>query len=197
MKKNCLYFVIVLFLTIGAKAASLPANGQIITATDTVDVVFSIPIHKKKDIPDYEKLQEKITYLDANKKKVAIRPTEAKEVRFVFRSQKIRMISRVNNLMLGSLMTMESSIFLKLEIDGALKLFSYYDTKHQSTGGGYNAATGMPGPMYTTVLYVKKSVYQKGDGNLMMPDGITFKSDMKKYLEDCPLLVSKLENKEL
>jgi hypothetical protein len=188
-------FTLLLLINLNAFAGKLPVNGQIITATDTVEVVFLIPINTRNDIADYEKLQEKITYMNGADK-VTLKPGQAKEVRFVFRSRSIRMVSRKNTLMLGSLLVMEGDIFLKLEIDGKLKLFTYYNTRSTPVGG-----VGVPGgaPMAGGVIRssVQKSIFQKGEEALMMPDGISFRSDMKKYLSDCPQLVSKFENKEL
>lgn len=177
-----------------AFAEKKPVTGKIISTTDTLDVVFMISINVESGMPDFEKLQEKFTYTDAANKKVVVRPSEAKEIQFVYRTRTFRMISMENTLMLGSIMTMESKIFLKLDIDGKLKLYTYYNTKSSAMGGGYGP-NGMPmATTYSKISY-HKSIYQKEDGALMMPDGITFRSDMKNYLSECPLLVEKIENK--
>ena len=193
-----LWLLIALLWTLSFKTESktLPMKGQIIYANDTVDVTFNIPIKAISEEINFEKLQVKITYFDSTNKKITVNPNQAKEIRFKSGGHTFRMLSRYNSLMLGSIYTMDTSIFLKLEIDGNLKLFTYYHT--QSSGGGMMMGPG-GAPMMMGgggVSHIEANILQKGDGALMRPNKLTFRSDMKNYLSDYPVLVEKIDSKE-
>jgi len=189
-----LSLLIVLMWTIGyeAESKSFLMKGQIIYANDTVDVTFNIPVKKISEEINFEKLQLKVTYFDSNHKKITLKSNQAKEIRFQDGSHMIRMVSRRNSLMLGSIYTMDTTIFLKIEIDGNLKLFTYYG----SSGGMYGSAGGMPIMTGGSITTVQTYILQKGDGPLIKPYKLTFRSDMKKYLSDCPALIEKIDSKE-
>jgi len=176
MKKILLLILSVIVFYQAAQAEKLPLKGQIIYANDTVDVTFIIPFSEISGQINFIKLQQSVTYINSSNKKVKIKPTQAKEIRFKYGSGIQRMISVYNSISLGTLMEMDTCIFLKLNIDGNLKLFTYY------AYGKYGVATS----------YIVK----KTDAPIMAPDWISFRFDMKKYLSDCPVLVAKLEDKE-
>lgn len=98
------------------------------------------------------------------------------------------MVSRENTLGLGK----SSKIFLKLEIDGDLKLFNYYYTQY--TYGSYNTMTGVNfgGPTNKA----EKFLLQKGDEELMRPKILSYRKDLIQYLNDCPELSKKIEDHE-
>lgn len=102
------------------------------------------------------------------------------------------MLSRYNSLGFGNIFSTSTNIFLRLEIDGKLKLFNYYYT--QSSPGMYNSSTGgmTGGYSYT----VEKYVFQKETGELKRFKGLTFRKDMIEYFNDCPELSKKIEDKE-
>jgi hypothetical protein len=121
-------------------------SGTIIFERDTLDVTFNIPVGFLSSEINFEGLQYKVKYYDSNGKKITLRPHEAKEIRFTYNNQTIRMLSRLNNFdnwttwnVLGS----NTHIFLKLEIDGEVKLFKYFYRMNNGGAGMYNAGTGM------------------------------------------------------
>lgn len=175
-----------------AEARKIP--GQIVDKQgNTIDVVFNIPFKLLSSVPNYEKMQYRIAYYDETHTKKILRPDEAEEIVFVHNREEIRMLSRLNSIHAGSLFYSNTHIFLRLVIDGKLKLFNYYYT--QSSPGMYNASTGgmTGGVMYTVDNYV----LQKDNGELMQPRGLGFRKDMVAYLQDCPKVARMVEAKQL
>ena len=164
-------------------------KGQILYLNDTVDVIFNIPVKFLRQEPNYERLQQKVIYYDSNGVKRVLKPDDAKEIRFRFGHDEIRMLSRENTLGIGNIFSSNSNIFLRIEIDGKLKLFYCYLTH----SGMYNPSTGMaPGASYS----VEKFVLQRGERTLKIPADLNFKNDMVRYFYDCPELSQKIERKE-
>lgn len=190
MRKLIFITVIGLIFTLRLEAKKI--EGQIFNKNDTVNVTMNIPIKFFTQEPNYEKLQYKIKYFDSTGVKKVLRPEDAVEIRFTYEYEKIRMLSRQNTLGLGNIFSMSSNIFLRIEIDGDLKLFNYYYT--QSSPEMYNASTGITTGGYS--YSVEKYILQKGDGELKRPKGLAFKKDMIEYFSDCPELVDKIESKD-
>lgn len=185
--------VVLLLIFIFVQADAKKIQGKIILNNDeAINVTFIIPVGFLRSGPNYEKLQTKVRYIDASNKKVMLGPDDAKEISFDFNGQKIRMQAVHDDLQLQSIFSTQNRIFLKLEIDGALKLFTSYFTKRSP--GMYSASTGaMSGGMtYNGERYV----LQKNNGSLFQPRGISFRKDMREYLSDCPELVRKIQNKD-
>ena len=101
------------------------------------------------------------------------------------------MLSRFNSIFLGSIFSSNQYIFLKLEVDGVVKLFNYYF--RQSSGGMYNGATGMTNGVgsYAANDYI----LQKDTGDLISVHGISFRDDMSIFFKQCPALVDKIKDK--
>ena len=187
-----LFSLIIIGLVCSLNAEAKKIEGKIILDHDTIDVIFNIPFKFFAQEPNYEKLQYKVKFYDSTGKRGVIRPDHAKEIRFKLYGKDIRMLSRHQSSGMGNVFSTNYKLFLKLEIDGKLQLFNYYQTN--SSPGMYNAGTGMMsgGHSYTTERYV----LQKENGELKRPRGLTFKKDMVNYFQDCPELAQKIENKE-
>ena len=190
MRKSLIVVGIILMSYFSLQAKKI--DGTIILENDTLIVTLKIPYKFLAQEPNYEKLQYKIKYFDTEGNKVILKPHEAKEIRFNDGFDDIRMLSRPNNLDLGSLFSISSHIFLKLEIDGNLKLFKYHYT--QSSGGMYNGATGTYTAGYS--YNVEKYILQKGDEELKRTRSLVFRKDLMDYFSDCPELAKKIEEKE-
>ena len=190
MKKIVLVLAVILFYSMHVQAVEL-VKGKIITEKDTIYVTFKIPVTTFSSEPNYIKLQEKVKYLDASGKECVLKPNYATEIQFSYAGGTIRMLSRFKSIFLGSIFSSNLYIFLKLDIDGDVKLFNYYFRR--SSGGMYNGATGMytGGGSYTSNDYI----LQKGTGDLVVVHGISFKDDMSTYFSQCPALVEKIKNK--
>ena len=184
--------VLVLGLLLTTSLEAKKIKGVILFAEDTVQVTMKIPVKFLSGEINYQKLQTKVKYFDSLGTKRVLRPDDAREIRFSYDYEDVRMLSRVKNDGMGNIFSADSCIFLKLEVDGPLKLFSYYYS--QSNPGMYNASTGMMTGGYSYT--VEKYILQKGNGDLKRPRGLTFRKDMMEYFADCPVLAGKIEAKE-
>ncbi len=182
--------LVVFSLILSSNLLAEKVKGKIYFENDTIDVTFYIPVDYFSLDINYESLQEKIKYIDSTGKKKVLRPKDAKEIRFKYEFENVRMLSRENSILLGRPLSRGSHIFLKLEIDGRLKLFKYYHT--QGGGGGYNSVTGTlsSGFAYSSDGFI----LQKENSELKKIK--RFKKDMPEYFSDCPKLIEKIENKE-
>jgi hypothetical protein len=186
--RNLRLFSIVLLISF-FKAEAKKIEGQIIYDNDTVNVYFKIPVGLFAGELHYERLQYRVSYFDMMGNRFVLLPDQAKEIRFVYDDKNIRMLSRSITMNSG-IFSSGRKIFLKLEIDGYLKLFTYYYT--QSSPGTYNSSTGTTTGSYSYT--VEKYVLQKGGGELMWPRRHAFKKDMTTYFIECPELTEKIEN---
>lgn len=190
MRKMILLTIVGLIFTLNSEAKRI--KGEIFYENDTISVTLKIPMKLFTNEPNYETLQNKVKYFDSSGIKKILKPDQAKEVRFVYEAENIRMISSINSLKLGNVFSNNSNIFLKLEIDGPIKLFNYYYS--QTSPGMYDGPNGMVSVGFT--FNVEKYVLQKGNGELKRYKGLTFRKDMMEHFKDCPELLKKIENKE-
>ncbi|HSA05027.1 MAG TPA: hypothetical protein P5145_05495 [Tenuifilaceae bacterium] len=190
MTKYFLTFCICFFQLYSIKAEKI--QGQIFLKTDTLNVTLDIPIKFLSQEINYTKLQKKVKYYDSNGNKVTLYPHQAIEIKFKYDYENVRMISVPRNGDLASVFDSEPNIFLKLEIDGKLRMYCYYYYQHSP--GGMNAATGTMsgGASYSTDKYL----LQKENGTIKWPKNLSFRKDMIQYFSDCPELAGKIEKKE-
>jgi len=195
MKRTLLIFVIGLAFTFKLEAKKV--EGLIFFEKDTVKVTFEIPVSFFSEEVDYQKLQYKVKYYGTDGKKIVLKPEQAKEIQFKDGYQEIRMLSRENTLGGGNIFFGSSNIFLKLEMDGSIKMFKYFYTQTSPGmtvgGGGMAGGTIMVGG---GSYNVEKFVLQKGNSELKRPRGLFFRKDMIEYFSDCPELAKKIENKD-
>jgi hypothetical protein len=184
MKFRILFIALFYIGVHGLQASQI--DGVIITKTDTLHVRFVVSLTGV----DFTLLQKGVKYIDNSGKKVKLKPEDAKEIRFEYNGQPVRMLSRFDNLSYNS--DGSTKIFLELLIDGPMKLFSYYVRNTAATGGGM---AGSPGaPMMMSVTY-EKYVLQKGIGDLVRYGKMNFKNDMPVFLRKCPALVKMIQDK--
>lgn len=119
-------------------------------------------------------------------------PGQADEIRFYHNGEQIRMLSRGNVSQGVNPLLKRDSLFLKLEVEGKLKLFKYYHTDHSPIA--YDASSNVISGMYPFV--VERYFLQKGDDQITAPGFIHFRNQMKTYLKDCPGLSQKIESRE-
>lgn len=180
MKKITLLIVLALIFTFNAEAKKI--KGRIILENDTLEVTFKIDVSVLTQAPDFVGMQYKITYYDESGNKKILLPESAKEIQFTHETVNVRMLSRLNTLGLGNKLSPQSHVFLRLRIDGPLKLFDYYfDASTPANGLSYNA---------------DQHILQKEGRPLMRPRAISFKKDLTEYFSDCPEMVQKIENKD-
>lgn len=186
-----LLVIVVLAASVNVYAKKIP--GLIISKGESREVMFDIKVKLFDGEPNFERIQFKVRYYDENGKKQILRPDDADEIIFDFEGMEVRMISCPNTIGGGGMFSSSSRIFLKIEIDGPLKLYRYYYTQ---TNAGFN---GGAGGVYTptTSYQVENLIFQKGIGPLKQPRSLGWKKDMLEYFSDCPELRERIENKDL
>lgn len=154
-------------------------------------VTFLIPFGFLSSEPTYANVQRQIRYL-VGKSKVVLKADDVKEISFSLKGKEIRMRSVYDNLQQGWGNNVGSMIFLKLEIDGPVRLYTYYST---SSSPGMVTSTGMMtgGGTYTS----ERFVVQRDDGELVRPRSLYFRKDMAEFFADCIELVKKIEDRIL
>ncbi len=169
-------------LFVGFKTEAQKVYGEIILEYDVLSVMFDIPKGHDLDELDYTRIQNKVRYVDITGRKKILKPEDAVEFRFEHNGEEVRMVS-VSNVT----SSLSTSVFMKLEIDGTLKLYRYYDATFRTS----NTFVDQPGGIGS------KEFIQKGNGNLISVDALSFKEKISDYLSDCTELVEKLEEKDL
>ncbi|MFA8435365.1 MAG: hypothetical protein ACEPOZ_12675 [Marinifilaceae bacterium] len=192
MKKIYLLFFIGLFCSLSVEAKKVEVEGRIIFANDTISVKMKIPVTLLTLDLKYDELQYKIKYYDAKGKKCVLKPDGAKEVRFKYKHQEVRMLSRKKIAGVGNLFSANKNIFLRLKIDGPLQLFYFYCK--QNYYGAHNNSMNVMFGGFTVDDY--KFLIQKKGGELKCPKLFTFRKEMIEYLQDCPDIVRRIKNKE-
>jgi hypothetical protein len=185
-------FLIVIVLMIANETEAKKIEGKVLFKNDTLDVIFKIPINIFSKEINFEKLQYKIKYIDSAKNTVVIKSNQAEEIRFLYQDEEVRMLSRYTNDRLENVFSNNYKIFLKLEIDGKIKLFKYYQT--ESSPVMYNSSSDL---ITEGISYqVDKCFLQKDSQELIRIKGLTFRKDMMEYFSDCHDVFQKIENKE-
>lgn len=183
------FFLTFLFICISVIAEGKRIEGKILTEKGVRDVTFRIPLHFFSKDPDYVQLQKKVSYFDSDGRREVLWPSMASEIHFVHRGEPIRMMSRVNTLELLLIFEHERNIFLRLEEDGSMKLFRYYYRENVKRAGSTSFTD-------EDEFVHDRYILQKGDGILKAPSVLNFRKDMTAYFEDCPELLSMIEDKE-
>jgi hypothetical protein len=183
--KHILLMVVGLFTMINLQAEKI--DGIVIFKNDSIaHVTFIIPKILLLDEINYQSIQEGVTYLDPDNKKIKLKPEQVKEIKFKYLGEEIRMISCDHN----PYRTSKKGILLKLIMNGRLKLFTFFTSR-----GPVGMYVG-PGSKWVGVTGdIELIVLQKGEEELFKPRFVSsnFKEDMKVYLSDCPSLIEKIE----
>ncbi len=182
--------LIATFVAVSLPSLAKKVSGGFIKDGKTTETTFFIQVGLLMGEPNFERIQYKVKYLDENGKKKTLRPHDADEFWFDLDGMDVRMVSVENTLGLGNIFTSSPKIFLKIEIDGPLRLFRYYYKQTNTSMGA--------GGMGTTYTYtVDNLVFQKRGGPLMKPRSLMWKKDMLEYFGDCPALSERIESKDL
>jgi hypothetical protein len=195
LKKVCLLLAAMVLINNSSVAKKI--KGKIVLADKTIDVTLEIPLKMFGKKPNLRKLQKSVSYYDSNGQKVKVKAKDAKEISFVFDTISIRMVSLTNLSVIGVTTAASDYLFLKLDVEGKLNMYSYYYIKMpmvnspQSLGPAY----GNIG-WHTGAKAAKKHIFQKGNGELRLPNSLTFKNDMLDYFSDCSELYNKIEKRE-
>lgn len=190
MKKRFIIFTLVVMSFARIEAKKI--EGVIIFNNDSIaHVTFNIPVSLILKEVNIQSIQQEIDYYNSSGKTVKLKPESAKEIRFKYDYEDIRMISCFDNLKLSkSFFSSNKKIFLKLERDGKLRLYTYYFSKNSPT-----MSNGAGGTFSGSSYGAERFILQKNNGDLFKPRWLRFREDMKKYLSDCPSIVKKIEDR--
>lgn len=183
MKK---YLAILLLLLATSAYGSKRVAGSIIKGKDTLAVTFLLPVKFfSGELLEY-RIQKEIRYLTTAGERATLRPGEADEFSFMYDGLSHRWLSRS---MMDKGVRRERYYFLKMEVDGRLKLFSHFPTNNEA--GVFDVSSGAL--ILTGDQQKKVPVLQLSDGELRVVKSINFKEDMIELLEDCPKLTQRIE----
>jgi hypothetical protein len=173
--KSLLSIAILISLSVHTYGKKVP--GGIVTNGTTREVTFDFN-------GDFERLQRGAKYYDEEGKKQSLSPNDADEIWFDLDGQKVRMFSNTVSGVLRSV-----KLFIKLEVDGPLKLFRLYDRNYNSTTRS--------GTRTTEISVGSYFIYQKGGYAIDEPTVLFRKVDMLDYFSDCPALREQIEKSRL
>lgn len=188
MKKILLCFSLFFLLFSPVFAKKVPGY-FISNKGDTIQVHFRLSVSLLGE-PSYSNLQNKAVYFNQQGEKHVLRPAAAREIGFFYKNDTVRMLSRFNSIGLPApLFHNDGKVFLKLEADGQVKLFSY----KQKSQGGFGSS-GMPVGLGFSYAY-ERYVLQYGSNPLLQVKGISFRRDMMDFFSDYPELVEKIDQR--
>ncbi len=190
MNKNVILTLLFICFAITSFAAKI--KGCFITNSgDTIHVVFRIPVGLFARTPNYEKLQWKITWFDSLNQAQTLRPGEVREYCFEYKSTPVRMVSMTNSLQASpSGFRHDQDIFLRLIIDGKLRLFKFYDYS-----GYVENNPESPDPILKeTPGSIEIFLLQKSGGKVFQPGKNDFGESLRDYLSECPMVVESINS---
>jgi hypothetical protein len=157
---------------------------------DTIDCRYKLPLFRDMDdnlLIDYSILQRKVTAIISDGSKVRLKPQDILSYSFYNEYTQYNLISVKDNLRLSRYLKRDPRLFLKLECNGYLKLFSYYKKWH-------SPSVFINSPIHIDVLTSKYCI-KKGDSDLVKLRRSNFKKELENYLIDCSALQDKISNK--
>ena len=184
MRKTLL--LITLGLVFNSNVIAHKVIGQIFLSNDTINVTFRIPTNGFSGKINYAKLQRNVKYIDSSGKQVKLNPDIATEIRFRFKGKSIRMISVPRKGWNSGISLTNDNIFLRIVIDGNVKMFIYYYNVPIPVNSN-GSAIGTEGDY----------LLRKGDELLKCIENIKFESIVKEYFSDCSDLVAKINEREM
>ena len=179
MKKLILLVVFLVGLSLQSQARKV--KGYFLDNNrDTSYVTFNIHISPPNDV-DARYLHNGLTFWDSNDNERVLKPHQAKEFCFTYNKIDYRFISCQDYLNLSKHVVKKSStyLFLKLEVEGSMRLLSYTYTQHVGIDFSYA----------TTIL-----LFQRKNDLLFSPKIMAHKKSLVKYFEDCPQVQDKIKS---
>ena len=199
MKTTFLFLTIHLIFITQLKAEKIPGY-YLTNKLDTVRVTFDIPMFpfsKDSDKVDYDKLQSEVKYFDLTNNKHVLKSDLAKEYSFEYRKNRIRMISFKGKEHFDKK-------FLRLLIDGKLKMYGFYSFSRTQSHPFYGGAIPHTGWSFAKIIRCEGNgdategyLLQKKNGKTFFIRGtFPFRDDLMDYLSDCPKLTKKIKETE-
>jgi len=172
---------ILIFLLISFNMEAKEIKGQVIMQKETLDVVLLIPVKMFSSKLNYLSLQAGVSYIDKKGNKKTFSPDEVQEYSFTYNGENIRMVATASSIR-RALSLSDTNIFLKLMIDGDVKLFNYY----------YTYTIGSPG----IPVFDEKFILQKGIEDIKELKKLS-QRELVDFFGDCYELSRKIEDDKL
>ena len=119
-------FLAILICCFGSLQA-LDVRGAILYEDDTALVIFDLPTYGLSGNINFRKVQYVLKYKFPDQKKTTkLFPSYAKEIRFHYRGEKIRMITVPEGTISDAWYSPKAPIFLKINVDGSCRLFEFF-----------------------------------------------------------------------
>jgi len=179
MKKIILLTVFLVFLSLQSEARRVKGY-YLDNQMDTFYVTFNIHITPPNDV-DPRYLHNGLTFWDSNDNQRTLKPHQAKAFSFNYNKENHYFVSCQDYLNLSKHVVKKPStyLFLKLEVEGSMRLLSY----------SYSQNVGIDFSVPTTIM-----IYQRRNDLLFVPKLVAHKKSLVKYFEDCPQVQSKIQS---
>lgn len=156
---------------------------------DTVYGSYRIPT-LNNGMPDYSYLQSKAMFVDKDNMPQMIKPRDVNKLVFEANGETITMLTCKNTINIDNQLGNSHYIFLKLIIDGYVKLYEYYIK--ENTNSHCNPGAGV---YFDERSAADKYCIQLGNSDLIKVKGISFKKDFTNLFADYQVLSDKINNK--
>lgn len=193
MTKSKKFFFLFIAILSFAILEAKQIEGKIITADASYNVGFDISLFLNKI--DYQNLEKGIYYTDASDKKEFLAPDENITIEFEHNAETVRLASVTGYK--PNVYTGESYIFLKVEVEGDVTMYSAYNGMTRSVYQANYSNTGFDNRVFNTSRFY---VLEKPDGTFFTIEyrakNAKFKRRMAWFVEDCPMLQNRIKKNE-
>jgi hypothetical protein len=195
---NKKHFTLLLCIVVSIQVNAERIKGKIFYDRDTSDVIFDFNTSKEtgKIEIDYTELQSSIDYDSLGIGRI-LTPNKANGYQFEIEGKRIIMLAVPNTIEDVDYSKPIPKIFLKIEIDGKLKLFKYYEIRENYKPNF--EYSGIELLLYIAIkdYYIKESNWIKKDNQpLAKFINSTFRRSGASYFKDCPYLSEGIKNKD-
>ena len=179
MKKMILLMVCLTSLSLQSEARKVKGY-YLDSQLDTFYVTFNIHVSPPNEV-DIRYLHNGLTFWDANDNQRVLKPHQAKGFFFTYNNVDYQFVSCQDYLNLSKHVVKKAStyLFLKVEVEGSMRLLSY----------SYTQNVGIDFSVLTTMM-----LYQRRNDLLFAPKIMGTKRSLVKYFEDCPQVRDKIKS---
>lgn len=177
---------VVLQLPVQAKRIS----GLIITEQDTLKVTLDIPL--KANLTDIwvTKLQKQLVYLGEEDEKIVVEPGDIKGFQFTYDYEEYTFVSIPNTLDLAKGSEKNPHLFVQRIIEGDLTLYYLHKPEFIRPNNKFEWRH------FHEAIQGRTPILKKADGSLQKIESHTTREEVAQFLEDCPVVVERLNDKD-
>lgn len=184
MKKVC-FLILTIVININAFAEKIKGY-YIDNSNQKIEVIFRVPMVSFYNFaPDYAIMQKGIRAKDSNKKKHKIKPSNAKEIVFIYNKQEVRMINKTIN---------KKQLFLRQVEKGKMNLYYFYKKTYlpvPMAGSTVAFTTAGSGSVNTKRVFIEKE-----ENVLIRLSKKEFDKKSQEVFAGCQSVLAKIQAKE-